>query len=174
MVRHTGGRVHEELPDRVVEAFGAHRRALLGLARLLTGSVERAEEVVQEAFLSLHEHIDATQPGRELPYLRKAVINQARSGWRRAGTVRRRQHQFATDPVDRVTPEAEALRTLRAAEVDAVLARLSDRQRVCVVLTYFVDLDGAATAEVLGITEGAVKRHLHRARRALALLLEEA
>ena len=172
MIRHLAT-AEEQLPDRVVEAFRAHRRDLLGLARLLTGDRDRAEEIVQEAFLTLHRRLDATEPGHELGYLRRAVANQARSGWRRRATARRRQHQLATADVEHHTPEQDAVSHARRDRVDAALAQLTSRQRECAVLTYFGELDGAEVARTLGISEGSAKTHLHRARLALAPLLEE-
>ena len=75
MTRPVEPRTGERLPNRVEEAFRSHRRELLGMARLLTGSPDRAEEVVQEAFLTLHRRLGDTEPGRELAYLRRAVIS---------------------------------------------------------------------------------------------------
>ena len=45
--------------------------------------------------------------------------------------------------------------------------RRSARQRAVVFFTYWEDLDGATTADRLGISEGSVRRHLDRARKAL-------
>jgi RNA polymerase sigma factor (sigma-70 family) len=53
---------------------------------------------------------------------------------------------------------------------DAVL-RLSVRQRAVIVLTYWLDLDPAAVADRLGISEGSVRRHLARARARLRKVL---
>ena len=44
-----------------------------------------------------------------------------------------------------------------------VLARLPRRQREIVALRFFLDLDTATTAEVLGIAPGTVTAHLARA-----------
>jgi len=49
---------------------------------------------------------------------------------------------------------------------------LPHRQRDCVVLHYFADLTDAEIADALGISAGSVKTHLHRARAALAHVLE--
>jgi RNA polymerase sigma-70 factor (ECF subfamily) len=47
------------------------------------------------------------------------------------------------------------------------------RQRAAVVLYYFEDLPVVEVARTLGMSESAVKVSLHRARRALAVLLSE-
>jgi RNA polymerase sigma factor (sigma-70 family) len=56
--------------------------------------------------------------------------------------------------------------------LDAI-GRLSVRQRAVVYLTYWDDLDPAATAELLGISEGSVRRHLARARANLRRTLRD-
>jgi RNA polymerase sigma factor (sigma-70 family) len=50
--------------------------------------------------------------------------------------------------------------------------RLSLRQRAVVFLTYWEDLGPASVAELLGISEGAVRRHLARARARLKEVLD--
>jgi RNA polymerase sigma factor (sigma-70 family) len=47
------------------------------------------------------------------------------------------------------------------------LNRLSVQQRAAVLLTYWGDLSTEAVAERMGISVGAVKRHLARARKRL-------
>ena len=47
------------------------------------------------------------------------------------------------------------------------------KQRACVLLFYFEDRPIAEVVEILGISDGAVKVHLHRARKRLSELLRE-
>ncbi|MGH2659124.1 MAG: RNA polymerase sigma factor [Actinomycetota bacterium] len=50
---------------------------------------------------------------------------------------------------------------------------LPSRQREVAVFHYFLDLDVAEVASLLGVPEGTVKSALHRARRSLARALGE-
>jgi RNA polymerase sigma-70 factor (ECF subfamily) len=50
--------------------------------------------------------------------------------------------------------------------------RLPDTYRLVLLLRDIEGLDTAETAEVLGVTENAVKLRLHRARQALRTLLD--
>jgi RNA polymerase sigma factor (sigma-70 family) len=52
-------------------------------------------------------------------------------------------------------------------DVLAAVDRLSIQQRAVVLLPYWADLPVEAVAERMGITSGAVKRHLARARKRL-------
>ena len=53
------------------------------------------------------------------------------------------------------------------------LRRLPVRQRTCVLLFYFEDRPISEIVDILGISDGAVKVHLHRARQRLSELLRE-
>lgn len=48
--------------------------------------------------------------------------------------------------------------------VVSALDQLSPQQRAIVVLTYWMDLDPTAIAEVLDVSDGAVRKQLARAR----------
>jgi RNA polymerase sigma-70 factor (ECF subfamily) len=57
-------------------------------------------------------------------------------------------------------------------DVLAALLALPERQRQAVVLHYFLDCPIASVADLMGVSEGAVKAHLHKARGSLRLSLE--
>ena len=54
------------------------------------------------------------------------------------------------------------------------LARLPERQRACVVLRYFEELDVRETATALGCSEGTVKSQTSRALTALRGMFDDA
>jgi RNA polymerase sigma-70 factor (ECF subfamily) len=60
----------------------------------------------------------------------------------------------------------------KAPDVDLAnaLQQLPLKQRTCVLLFYYEDRPIAEIVDILGISEGAVKVHLHRARERLATL----
>lgn len=58
-------------------------------------------------------------------------------------------------------------------DLERAVARLHPRQRQAVDLHYFVGLDVATTAQVMGCAEGTVKATLHQARTRLRILLGE-
>jgi RNA polymerase sigma factor (sigma-70 family) len=99
-------------------------------------------------------------------YLTRAVLNEARAGYRSA--IRRRAREAKVAPPERIEP-SEA-----RPEVLELVSRLSLRQRAVVVLTYWDDLDPEEISARLGITPGAVRKHLARARAHLRELLRDA
>lgn len=144
--------------------------SLVGLARLLLDDRGQAEEAVQEAFARTYDRWSRVRDHADpLPYVRRAVVNAARGGLRRRRSARRHR----PDPMpDAPSAEAGAVRGESRREVVAALRTLPARQRECVVLRYYLDCSTAETAAALGVSEGSVKSHLHRALAALAQQLE--
>ena len=98
--------------------YRSHYGALVGTARLLLDDRRSAEEVVQEAFARTWAAFDRLRdPGDPLPYVRRAVVNLARSGLRRRRTVRMTPLQAVPDAVaaDVTFANAEARRELAGA-----------------------------------------------------------
>lgn len=150
------GHVHEDLYDR----FGDD------LMRFATGLVgpSDAADVVSDAMLRFWRSrrlVDADNP-RALLY--RGVLAAARS-WQRSMFRRRRRETQTAERLVSYDPE------IRPDVVEAVL-RLSPRQRACVFLTYWDDLADHQIGELLGISPGTVKRHLHRARQTLKEVLD--
>ena len=157
--------------DRLLgDLFYAHFAGLTRLAMCLVDDQATAEDVVQEAYLSLHRHWAGLQdPGKALTYLRSAVLNRSRSHVRALARARRVRvlHAVPTDS----THETAAHREETRAVFDAVAA-LPRRQREVVVLRYYLELTEAEIADTLGVSAGSVKRHAHRALEALTRRLE--
>jgi RNA polymerase sigma factor (sigma-70 family) len=142
-----------------------YRKYAEELTRFATGLVgpSDAADVVSEAVLRCLGSRQWPGVTERRAYLYRSVFHEAarlhRSRQRRRGREARVAPAEATDP-----PEVRP-------EVLAAVERLSLRQRAVVVLTYWDDLTPAAVAEVLHISEGAVRRHLARARHRLREVL---
>lgn len=161
-------------PDALVSGLHReHYRALVGLARLVVDTPAEAEEVVQEAFVRLYASWRGLRdPDRALAYLRSSVLNLGRSRIRRRVVARR--YLSAQGSVD-TAPAADEQADTGSGERAAVLAAvrsLPRRQQECVLLRYFGRLSEHEIAAALGISEGSVKTHTHRAMTALAGKLE--
>ena len=157
--------------DRAVtELYSLHYRALVRLASLLVRDTPTAEEVVQDAFVAMH---DAWQRLRDaekaLAYLRQAVVNRSKSVLRHRTVVDKNLQKAVPD-----MPSAEhgALVLLERHAVVAALRDLPDRQREAIVLRYYGDLSEAEIAATMGISRGAVKSHTARGMIALRSALE--
>jgi RNA polymerase sigma-70 factor (sigma-E family) len=127
---------------------------LVRTAYLLTGSPDAAEDLVQNCLLKAMPRWESiTDP---MGYLRRAMVNDRVSRWRRL-----RRELLRADPPDVVVPDA----TVPVAERAAVLAALRGlpvRMRAVLVLRFWEDLSEAATADVLGCSVGTVKSQTSR------------
>ena len=157
--------------DAVAQLFAGYYRQLVRLSVLLVRDPETAEEVVQDSFVALHGRWGSLDdPHKALAYLRQTVVNRSRSVLRHRGVQTRYAPVLEADSRRTVDGTAEGVR--RRVVLDA-LQQLPTRQREVLALRYYLDLDEATIAEVLGISRGAVKSHASRGAAHLRTLLEE-
>ena len=154
----------------VAKLYSLHYRPLVRLAAMLVRDTPSAEEVVQEAFIAMHEGWHRLKDtDKALAYLRQAVVNRARSVLRHRIVVEKNAPKPAPD-----MPSAEhgAMALLERSAVIAALRALPERQREALVLRYYADLSEADIAAAMGISRGAVKSHTSRGMAALRAALE--
>jgi RNA polymerase sigma-70 factor (sigma-E family) len=128
---------------------------LLRTAFLLTGRVEAAEDLVQTALLSVMRRWD--QIAEPMPYLRRIMVNQRTSLWRRIGS---RELLVGVLP-ERPRPDGASAVAERD-ELVSALGKLPPRMRAVLVLRYWEDLSEAETAQILGTSVGTVKSQASR------------
>ena len=91
--RDRGGEVRPAADEAIADLYAAHWTGLVRLAWLLLRDDLAAEEVVQDAFIAVHRRWDTIRDHQAAAaYLRRAVVNGARSGLRhrrRRGALRR-------------------------------------------------------------------------------------
>lgn len=144
-----------------------HMRRAFSVAWRLLGQREDAEDLVQEAFMTALERIDTFQPGRAFgPWFYRILVNRGLNA-RRARSLR------ATEalPEAVVSGDASPLRATEQAELRAhlreALDALPERQREIVQLFELEGFGSAEIAEILELSDGTVRWHLHQARRRL-------
>ena len=147
--------------ETIVERY---RRALMRyVSRLLPP--ERAEDVVQQAFVNAYEAMH--RGGAELnlrPWLYRIAHNTALNALRDRGL----RHDELDERMDGVERPDQALeRTQGLRDVLVAVQALPERQRDAILLR---ELEGRSYAEIalaLGVTDGAVRQLLNRARNSL-------
>jgi RNA polymerase sigma-70 factor (sigma-E family) len=162
--------------DAVTQLYAAHYRSLVRLAALLVRHSGEAEEIVQDAFVAMHaKWRKLRDPDKGLGYLRRTVVNRARSSQRRHAVADRHADSAAGTRLTAAEPSAEqqVLSAETRATVMAALDRLPTRQREVLVLRYYSDLSENDIADTLGISRGAVKSHASRGVAALRTTLED-
>lgn len=143
--------------------------SVVRLAYSLCGSMQIAEELAQEAFVSAHDRWRRLV-GFDRPdlWVRRVVINRSISYRRREAIERRAVARIRPD-TDTTTPEP----ALSDEVVWQALRELSPRQAEVLALFYVEDQPMSTVAEVLGLGPETVKTHLKRGRVALAAKLDE-
>jgi len=153
-----------------IELYTLHYRRLVRTAWLLVRDVPTAEEVVQDAFVSMNDAWQRLKDAENaLAYVRQAVVNRSRSVLRHQMVVEKHPEQA---PLDMPSAEHSALVSLDRAAVVTALQGLTPRQREAIVLRYYADLSEAEIATAMGISRGAVKSHTARGMAALRAALE--
>ncbi len=167
--------------EELVREYGGR---MLAVARRMLRTDEDARDAVQEAFLSAFKSIDRFEgSARVSTWLHRIVVNAALMKLR---TKRRKPEtsiedllpsfledghmaapaspwrEVGTDPVE----QREVSQLVR----DSIEA-LPEAYRNVLLLRDIEDLDTEETARIMGISPGAVKTRLHRARQALRGLL---
>jgi len=165
----------------LVERYSA--RIFTHLYRML-GNREDAQDLAQEAFLRAYRFLgrfDPARPFRSWLYTiaTNVGLNGLRTRRRKGSTISiegAREHGVpAVEPIarDEHGPERVARGEL-AEQVTAALEKLPARSAALMHLHYHEDMPIADAAAIVGMTEGAARVALHRARRTLReLLIEE-
>jgi RNA polymerase sigma-70 factor (ECF subfamily) len=150
-------------PEAFEEFYGREYLAVVGLAYALSGSRWGAEDLAQEAFMAAHR--DWERIGlydRPAAWVRRVVANLSVSAFRRRVAEAK---ALARVPFGR----DELLPDLAEGDPEfwAAIRSLPRRQAQVVALHYLEDRSVADIAEILDVTPGTVKRHLHDGRQAL-------
>lgn len=141
------------------------------LCRRLLGDPADAADATQEVYVRVVRSVLGFRGEAAFgTWLHRVTVNVCMTALRKRGDVRARGQSAGmvdavfdeiasteTSPEDRVTTADLARRTAKA------LAELSEEAREVVVLRDVQGLSTKETAELLGVSEGAVKVRLHRA-----------
>lgn len=156
------------LPD-VVSFATLYRNEFHGLVTIawgLTGSRETAEDIAQEALLSIHRRWERGETvDNPSGYVRRACANLAVSWIRRRMAETRALLRVGT-PQGSVPALDEGTETFWSE-----VRRLPRRQAQVVALFYGYSMTVGEISETLEMAPGTTKTHLHRGRRTLAVRL---
>jgi RNA polymerase sigma-70 factor (ECF subfamily) len=154
-----------------------HRRMVAWSYRL-TGEVETAPEVAQEAWLAVVRSLGRLADPATFPAWVHRIVRRKAADWVRRQQRRRRLDQEVVDHADArpgaATDSTDAAqREQDLARLRQGLAALPTEQRALLNLFYLEEMGVAQVSRALGIPQGTVKSRLFRARKALQQILED-
>lgn len=162
--------VFETLLDRYQEAF-------LRKAHFILGNREAAEDAVQDAFVKIYRnaHRFEPQPGAGFKsWAYRILLNTCFTAYQR----RKREGAFLADldpefqelVADRAATESRE-RSLDTHEVSSLINRLPDGLSSVMRLHFIEGKPHAEVAKEVGISEGAVRARVHRAKKELKKII---
>lgn len=148
--------------DREIEELYRRRQgAFQVMLASVTGSVESAQDVVQEAFVrALREQKGFRGEGSLEGWVWRIAFRVALGS--------KGSRELAVQEL----PEVAFVDPDRDPELAAAVRRLTPQRKLAVFLRYFADLSYAEIGEVLGIAEGTVAATLSQAHAQLGTLLD--
>ena len=156
-------RRYDEALERLLDGY---EQKVFRMAVAMLRDRGRAQDVTQDVFLKLWRALPSYD-GRAA--LSTWLYTIARNTCLTA--VRAEAYRRPPGDIQAFEPRAESIRPENIA-LRSAIERLPEVQRTILTLFYFEDRNIAEVASLLGIPEGTIKSHLHRARRALSVLLE--
>ena len=144
-----------------------HLDRAYSVALRMTGSKADAEDVTQDVFLRLWLRPESWQPGQAQfsTWLYRVVVNRCLDLKRRPRGTDLESVEEPQDPD--ANAEEDLLEAERSRALDAAVARLPERQRAAIVLTYTAGLRNAEAAASMDISVKAFEALLVRAKREL-------
>jgi RNA polymerase sigma-70 factor (ECF subfamily) len=144
--------------------YREHSDRIYGLCLRMSGDRVRATELAQDVFVRAWEQLERLRPGSDTGawlwrLATNVVLNAMRSDRRRHARVAPVAEPGLLERAQLGTPLP-----VRRLSLDAAIDRLPERAREVFVLHDVEGFSGPEIAEMLGVAEGTVRAHLHRAR----------
>jgi len=144
--------------------YREHADRMYGLCLRMSGDATRATELAQDVFVRAWEQLDRLEPGTDAGawlwrLATNVVLNAMRSDRRRVARVAPVAEPALLERAQLGTPLP-----VRRLSLDAAIAQLPERAREVFVLHDVEGFAGPEVAQMLGVAEGTVRAHLHRAR----------
>ena len=141
-----------------------HADRIYGLCLRMTGDRVHATELAQDVFVRAWEQLDRLRADSDAGawlwrLATNVVLNALRSDRRRLARVAPVAEPGLLERAELGTPLP-----VRRLSLDAAIARLPERAREVFVLHDVEGFTSHEVSELLGIAEGTVRAHLHRAR----------
>jgi len=170
---------NDEAFTKLVEEHQTH---VYNLCYRMLGEPEAAEDAAQESFLRAYQNLHRYDQSRPFPTWLLSIaahycIDRLRRRKLSMFSLDEENDEGATfevaDPAS-PDPETESVKREERDRLHVMLKDLDETDRAAIIMRYWHDFSEVEIAESLRLTVSAVKSRLHRARRSLAGMWEEA
>ena len=151
--------------------FRRHSPAVHAFLLRMCRNRSDAEDLTQEVFLKAWEHLAAFEGrSRLLTWLMGIAVGSYRTRTRAAIRRGHRQHAWYQQEIERAEgSESDAEELL---DLERAIGRLPERARTVLILNRIHGRTLSEVAEILGISVGTCKAHIHRAKKLIRRELE--
>jgi RNA polymerase sigma-70 factor (ECF subfamily) len=144
-----------------------YRQGLLNMAYRMTGNIEEAKEVCQEALIKVYRYLDKFKKGRSFKsWIYRITMNSAYDSLRK-----KKRHEDLVESQKSVDlsasqgPEKQLLNREIKARIDTCLGDLSPKEKAVFLLRDEEGLSIEEASEILKCSSISVRTHLSRARK---------
>lgn len=157
--------------DRIFTEYSA---PIYNYALRMVGDADRAADIAQDTFIKAYRKLDTlTESSSTRSWLYRIATNTA------IDEMRRRRHVAAgledDHPLEQADggpgPETQVMSGLMDERINRALLRLKPNHRQCLILSDVEDMSAVQIGEVMGMSNGAVRVLLCRARGEMRRLL---
>lgn len=155
--------------QRLVEEHG---KQVYNIVLVMVQDSVLAEDITQEVFMRIYRYLDQFRGEAKLSTWIYRVTKNCCLNELKREKRQREQVQLPEDLQATVSLEGDLIQTERRTVVRQAVGKLPADQRLAIALYYFHERSYSEVADLMELPLNTVKSHLHRAKKALAQMLE--
>ncbi len=158
-------------PGALATFYDCYFDQLYGYVRRLVGEEHLGEDLTQEIFMHVIEHLDSYDPARPLrPWVFTIATNKVRDFWRsRRYRSKEREVSLELDETEawarsgEGSPDEDLATQERSAQIEAAINELPESMKLALILRYYKGLSFEEIGKVIDRNEAAVRKRYSRA-----------
>jgi RNA polymerase sigma-70 factor (ECF subfamily) len=148
--------------------FDEYSTAIYNYALRMVGDADRAADIAQDTFIKAYRKLDTlTDATSTRSWIYRIATNTAIDEMRRRRRVQPMGDEadfFARQPDEGPGPESKVIGSMLDERIGRALLRLKPNHRQCLLLSDLEDMSSQQIGDVMGMSHGAVRVLLSRAR----------
>lgn len=162
--------------DSFEQLMHKYYSSILNFIYRMIGSEETAEELTQEVFTKIYEHVNKYKPQSTFKTWIYVIAKNLTLNELRRSRNKTKEEIFEGDEIDHKSenrPEEQYEQSELALAVKTAIQTLPENQRIATILRRYEDLAYEDIAKTMNVSEKAVKSLLNRAKESLKIKLSK-